>query len=126
MKRAEPSPSTGKAHGDESSLVRNLELKCAAIVGLGNLGAAIAERLRALRMQVWGIKKHPELSTASSSVIDYLGGPRDLGKVLASADFVILTVPLCAETQGLIGWAELARMKPSAFLANVARGPVVS
>ncbi len=100
--------------------------KLAAIVGLGNLGAAIAERLKALGMQVWGIKKRPELSTASSSVIDFLGGLRDLGKVLTSADFVILTVPLRAETQSLIGRAELARMKPSAFLVNVARGPVVS
>jgi len=87
---------------------------------------AIAERLKALGMQVRGVRKRPELNTASSNAIDFFGGPRDLGRLLTSADFVILTVALCAETRGLIGREELARMKPSAFLVNVARGPVVS
>lgn len=109
-----------------SPVGKTLYGKLAAIVGLGNLGMAIAERLKALGMQVRGVRKRPELNTASSNAIDFFGGPRDLGRLLTSADFVILTVALCAETRGLIGREELARMKPSAFLVNVARGPVVS
>jgi glyoxylate reductase len=49
--------------------------------------------------------------------------PRD--ELLASADYVVLTVPLTAETRHLIGRAELAKMKPTSILINVARGPVV-
>ncbi len=45
--------------------------------------------------------------------------------VLAEGDFVVLALPLSAETTGLIGAIELATMKPSAFLINVARGDVV-
>jgi phosphoglycerate dehydrogenase-like enzyme len=50
---------------------------------------------------------------------------RDLEKALAAADFVVLTVPLTEKTRGLIGAAELAAMKPSAWLINVARGAIV-
>src|SRR5262249_28827360 len=46
-------------------------------------------------------------------------------ELLAAADYVVLTVPLTPQTRGLIGRAELARMKPTACLVNVARGPVV-
>jgi glyoxylate reductase len=45
--------------------------------------------------------------------------------LLAAADYVVLTVPLTPETRGLIGRKELAAMKPTAVLVNVARGPVV-
>src|SRR5262249_5948094 len=45
--------------------------------------------------------------------------------LLARSDYVVLTVPLTPQTRGLIGRAELARMKPTATLVNVARGPVV-
>jgi glyoxylate reductase len=46
-------------------------------------------------------------------------------ELLATADYIVLTVPLTGETRGLIGAAELAQMKPTAVLVNVARGPVV-
>jgi glyoxylate reductase len=46
-------------------------------------------------------------------------------ELLAAADYVVLTVPLTGETRGLIGRAELALMKPTATLVNVARGAVV-
>ena len=50
---------------------------------------------------------------------------RDLRRALAAADWVVLTVPLTPATRGLLGAAELAAMKPSAWLLNIARGPVV-
>jgi glyoxylate reductase len=46
-------------------------------------------------------------------------------ELLAASDYVVLTVPLTPETRHLIGRAELARMKPTATLVNIARGPVV-
>ena len=50
---------------------------------------------------------------------------RDIRKAVAVADFIALTVPLTEATRCLIGAAELAAMKPSAWLINIARGPVV-
>jgi phosphoglycerate dehydrogenase-like enzyme len=49
-----------------------------------------------------------------------------LRAALAQADFVALTLPLSAETRGLVGAAELAAMKPGAWLLNLARGPIVA
>jgi glyoxylate reductase len=46
-------------------------------------------------------------------------------ELLTTADYVVLTLPLTPQTRGLIGRAELAQMKPTAVLVNVARGPVV-
>ena len=50
---------------------------------------------------------------------------RDLRRALAGADWVVLTVPLTPTTRGLIGAEELAAMKPTAWLLNIARGAVV-
>jgi phosphoglycerate dehydrogenase-like enzyme len=51
--------------------------------------------------------------------------PSALASLLPAADFVVLAAPLTAETRGMIGAAELALMKPSAWLVNVARGKLV-
>ena len=56
---------------------------------------------------------------------DWLGGPGELAHLLEAADFVVIACPLTAATQGLIGRAELARMRKDAVLINVARGPIV-
>ena len=46
-------------------------------------------------------------------------------RLIGQSDYVVLTVPLTDETRGMFGAAQLARMKPSACLVNVARGAVV-
>ena len=56
---------------------------------------------------------------------DWLGGPGELDRLLEAADFVVVACPLDEATRGLIGKAELARMRPGAVLINVARGPIV-
>ncbi|MFD1214915.1 NAD(P)-dependent oxidoreductase, partial [Arthrobacter sp. GCM10027362] len=55
----------------------------------------------------------------------WVGGTAELPRLLAQSDVLAVTVPLSAETEGLIGAAELGLMKPTAVLVNVARGPVV-
>ncbi len=97
--------------------------KRAAVIGVGNLGAAIAERLRALGMEVWGIRRRP--GAGRPDALAFLGGPGDLPRVLGAADFVILAVPLTPQTEGLIGRREIGQMKPGAYLINVGRGPVI-
>ncbi|MHC6224095.1 2-hydroxyacid dehydrogenase [Pseudomonas sp. X10] len=96
--------------------------KTLGIVGLGNIGAAIARRGHfGFNMPVIysGNNRKPELEQALGAQY------RTLDQLLAEADFVCLVVPLSAATRKLIGARELQLMKPSAFLINISRGPVV-
>ena len=76
-------------------------------------------------MEVSAVTRTPAGKHAPSFGVDFLGALSDLDRVLETADFLIVTLPLEDETRGLIGKAELDRMKPSAYLINVSRGPVV-
>jgi len=91
------------------------------VVGLGDIGRAIARAARAFRMRVVGVSRSGKRIALAERVYK----PRDIGKALAVADFIALTVPLTDATRGLVGAAELAAMKPSAWLINIARGPIV-
>ena len=91
------------------------------IVGLGDIGRTIARAARGVGMRISGVSQ----SGRKAPGVDRVYRARDLDKPLASADFVVLTVPLTAVTRGLIGARELARMKPSAWLVNIGRGPLV-
>jgi glyoxylate/hydroxypyruvate reductase A len=92
-----------------------------AVVGLGDIGRTITKLARAAGMRVVGVSR----TGAPVPGVDRVYRPRDLRRALAVADWVVLTVPLTAATRGLIGAGELAAMKPSAWLLNIARGPVV-
>jgi len=91
------------------------------VVGLGDIGRPIARAARRMGMRVIGVTRRGRPVAGVQKVHD-LGG---LKTALAAADFVALVVPLSPETTGLIGEEELAAMKPSAWLINMARGPVV-
>ncbi|MDO7930389.1 D-glycerate dehydrogenase [Pseudomonas sp. KFB-139] len=96
--------------------------KTLGIVGMGNIGAAIARRGRL------GFNM-PILYSGNSrktEVEQELGAQfRTLDQLLAESDFVCLVVPLSEKTRHLIGRRELALMKPGAILINIARGPIV-
>lgn len=90
------------------------------LVGPGRIAAAVAERARGFRMTILYAGRRP------SPEIESLGGRRaTLDELLAASDFVSLHTPLTAETRHLIDARALALMKPTAYLINTARGPVV-
>src|SRR5204863_7494074 len=91
------------------------------VVGLGEIGRHIARAARRVGMRTIGVTR----SGTPVSEAERVYRPRAIQTALARADFVVLTVPLSAETRGLIGESELAAMKTSAWLINIARGPVV-
>jgi phosphoglycerate dehydrogenase-like enzyme len=91
------------------------------VVGLGDIGRHIARAGRALGMRVIGISR----TARRVPGVERVYRTRALATALARADFVVLTVPLSAATRGLIGAPALAAMKPSAWLINLARGPIV-
>ena len=91
------------------------------IIGLGRIGQAIARRAQGFGMRVLYHNRTPDPEAARSVGAEY----RTKAELLRESDFVVLSIPLTPETRHLIGAAELALMKPTAFLVNVARGPVV-
>lgn len=92
------------------------------IVGMGRIGKAVARRARGFDMQViyYSRTRLPEEEERSLRV-----SYRPLPELLRQADFVSLHAPYSEETHHLIGPAELAMMKSTAFLINTARGPLV-
>ncbi len=91
------------------------------VVGLGDIGRTIARAARGFGMHVVGVSRSGKMVAEAERVYR----TRALKQALGAADFVALTVPLTEATRGLIGTAELAAMKPSAWLINIARGAVV-
>jgi phosphoglycerate dehydrogenase-like enzyme len=97
--------------------------KTLGILGYGRIGQAIARRARAFDMRICAVRRNIELSAEDDLAL--LGGPDMMGEVLRQADYVVIAMPATAETKGTIGRSELALMKPTAFLINVARAEIV-
>jgi len=96
-----------RAWEPEFLLGRDLHGSTVGIVGMGRIGRAVARRAEGFGCTVLATRALP------------------LGELLERSDFVTLHVPLTPDTRGLIGDAALARMKPTAYLVNTARGPLV-
>lgn len=91
------------------------------IFGMGRIGSAVAKRATGFDMQiVYHNRSHNEEA-------EHLYGARYVSKeeLLRTADFIVILMPYSEETVGYIGEAELALMKETAVLVNVARGGIV-
>jgi phosphoglycerate dehydrogenase-like enzyme len=92
------------------------------IIGLGDIGMEVARRCRAFGMDVYYHQRRPHERDIEEA---YQARFLPLPDLLAAVDYLVLVLPHTAESEGLIGAAELARMKRSATLINVARGGIV-
>ena len=91
------------------------------IFGFGGIGAATGRLMHGIGMRVHAINRHGW----TDEQVEWIGGPERLNELLEAADVLLLSAPLTRATYGLIGAAELQRMKPDAILVNVARGEIV-
>lgn len=98
-----------------------IEGRTLGILGLGAIGAAVAEKAVALGMRVIGTQRSPKPVPHVAEVFR----PDETARVLAESDYVVVLLPLTAETRDSIGARELARMKPGACFVNLARGGIV-
>ena len=98
--------------------------KLLGIVGYGTIGESLARKAKAFGMKVMATKNRVKRGEKLKNV-DRLLPKNRFRDFLCEADFVVLAVPLTKETHHLIGRKELACMKESAILINVARGGVV-
>lgn len=106
---------------DRSLRVEELSGKTVSILGTGAIGRGIAARLKAFGVKVLGMNT----DGTPHSLFDETVAPHDLERLMRCSDFVVVTLPLTPHTRGFIGARELAWMKPTACLINMARGAVV-
>jgi phosphoglycerate dehydrogenase-like enzyme len=102
--------------------VAEISGQTAGIVGYGDIGRAVAARLRPMGMRVLALRRTPG---GSDPLIDRLYGPDRLREMIAQCDYVVVTAPLTAQTRGMIGAPEFAAMKRGAVIINVGRGAVI-
>lgn len=106
----------------EALVQAELSGQTVGIIGLGPIGLGVAARAKAFGMKTLGLRRSP---TPAAHVDMVLTGPLGLSHLLASSDFVVLAAALTTETNALLGPAQIALMKPSAWLINIARGGLV-
>jgi D-3-phosphoglycerate dehydrogenase len=112
----------GKFKGWSPTLFLGADIygKTLGIIGVGRIGAAVASRAKGFNMKVlyYDIRNNKE--------IDDMGAQKvDMDTLLRESDFISVHVPLMPETHHLIGKRNLSMMKPTAYLINTSRGPVV-
>jgi phosphoglycerate dehydrogenase-like enzyme len=103
--------------------VEEISRQTVGIVGYGDIGRAVAKRLHPMGMTVLALKRHPP--QAPDPLVDQFYENADLAKMLPRCDYVVVSLPLTAETHHMISDAEFAAMKPTAVVINVGRGPVI-
>jgi phosphoglycerate dehydrogenase-like enzyme len=111
------------ARGEFNQFARNRMLAggVCGILGFGGIGVATARLARGIGMKVHAINRRGR----SEEPTDWIGTPDQLDLLLAASDVLVICTPLTPATQGMIGAAQLARMKEDAILVNVARGEIV-
>jgi glyoxylate reductase len=99
----------------------DLEEKTLGIVGMGDIGTAVARRAHASGMRVVYHNRHPRAMPGDRLPATYL----PFEELLATADCIVALVPLTPQTRRLFGAAEFARMQPTTHFVNASRGAVV-
>jgi phosphoglycerate dehydrogenase-like enzyme len=102
--------------------MRELKGQVLLIVGFGSIGRELARRIQPLGMRVWGVTRS---GAGDTQLAERILPVTELANALPQADFVLLAAPETPESRRMIGEPELARMKPSAYLINVARGTII-
>jgi phosphoglycerate dehydrogenase-like enzyme len=113
-----------RAHSWTTTFGRLIMGSTVGIVGLGAIGAAVAERIKPFGVEVLAVRRRYEPGMTAPNV-DELFGPAALHDVLARSDTVVLAAAGTPETENLIDAAAIAAMKPGAVFVNVARGTMV-
>ncbi|WP_344781919.1 phosphoglycerate dehydrogenase [Microbacterium kribbense] len=95
--------------------------KTVGIIGLGRIGALITQRLQGFDMKVIAYDPYVTSARAQQLGVELVS----LEDLLTRSDFITIHMPKTPETTGMIGAAQLQRMKPTAFIINVARGGLI-
>lgn len=97
----------------------------AGIVGYGDIGRAVATRLKAMGMRILASRRTIPAPGPVDPLVSQYYRPDRLLEMIPQCDYVVVAAPLTPETRGMIGAREFAVMKPDAVILNVGRGPVI-
>lgn len=95
--------------------------KTVVIIGIGDMGGAAAQAARRLGLRVIGVRA----SGRPHPAVHHMVRPDALAEVLPEADFLLIAAPLTSATRGLIGAAELDRLKPGCGIVNIGRARIM-
>jgi D-3-phosphoglycerate dehydrogenase len=98
-------------------VLRRIEGQTLGIIGFGNIGRCLADKARCLGLKILAYNRSPKQEHGVEFV--------DLDTLLARSDYVSLHLPATADSKNLMNAERLAKMKPTAYLINTARGAVV-
>jgi phosphoglycerate dehydrogenase-like enzyme len=101
-----------------------LEGATLGVVGYGEIGRATAKLAHAFGMKIIALRRRTSLSE-KDPILDATYSPAQLGDLMAASDYVLIAAPNTPETEGMVNAAAIARMKPTAVILNVGRGPVI-
>jgi len=121
---------------DDAPLITLVRGRTAVIAGYGSIGREVARQLSSLGMRIIAVKSRPEARDDPSfrvpgtgdpdgSIPERIAGVEVLAETAREADVLVLTMPLTAETRGIIDADVIAALPAGAWLINVARGPLV-
>ena len=115
----------------EQPPIRELRDSTLGLIGVGSIGGHVAAVAAAIGMRVFAVRANPQKGIDWVPASDPMRsrhrvyGPKDLDRVLADSDFIVVSAPVTIATKHLIDAHALAAMKPDAYLINVARGVLV-
>ncbi|MDQ7842227.1 MAG: C-terminal binding protein [Armatimonadota bacterium] len=112
---------SGRWDARDAVPIHRLRGQVLGLVGLGKIPRALAAKAQALGLEVIAADPYVDAETMKRLGVRKV----ELAELLAESDFVSVHAPLLPETRGLIGEDALRRMKPTAYLINTARGPIV-
>ena len=105
---------------------RELMGRTMGVVGLGHIGRRVLKLARAYDMRLIAVSRTaPSAQDVDALGLAWAGSESDLNRLMADADFVVVSTPLLASTTGLIGKRQIDQMKPDAYIINPSRGPII-
>jgi phosphoglycerate dehydrogenase-like enzyme len=104
---------------------RSLAGKTVGIIGLGGIGRALVRRIQPFDVNLIGIRRHDPQKAREELGLQWAGTLYQMDELLSRSDYVVLCLPLTAESNNMIGMREFEKMKDDAYLINLARGGLV-
>ncbi len=110
----------------ERFITMELQGRVVGLVGLGAIASEVVRLAKGVGMKVIATKRSATKREKNVSGVDEIYPLKEFHQLIHDSDFLVIAAPLTDETRGMIGEAELRAMKPSAFLINIARGPIIN
>jgi D-2-hydroxyacid dehydrogenase (NADP+) len=102
-----------------------LQNRTVGIIGMGAIGREISRVTKGIGMRVIATRRSAARREAGEDGVDLVYPVKDLPAMLQDCDFLVIAAPLTPETRHMISDREFTAMKPSAFIINIGRGPII-